>query len=116
MYHAQDDLEAAVDKALTSAAFPGAPAPATVAPAPEVGAVPAAAAAVKEAEKRVSPVVTRCAVLDALHGATCPTTCAAEIVFLCHQGRCAGALIHVQLLRGHTRRTSCNLAREETFT
>ena len=88
MYHAQDDMEAAVDKALTSADFPGAPAPAMVAPAAEVRAIPAAAAAVKEAEKRVSPAVTRCAILDASHGVTLSIIYAAKTVFLCHQGCC----------------------------
>ena len=109
MYHAQDDMEAAVDKALTSADFPRAPAPAAVAPAAEVRAAPAAAAAVKEPEKKVSPVVTRCAILDALQGVTYPITYAAETVVLCHQGYHACALTYVQLLHGHMRRNLCNL-------
>lgn len=102
-------MEAAVDKALTSADFPRAPAPAAVAPAAEVRAAPAAAAAVKEPEKKVSPVVTRCATLDALHKATYPITYTAETVVLCHQGCHACALTCVQLLHGHMWRSLCNL-------
>ena len=54
----QGDLEAAVDKALTSAESPP-----TAVPALDAGledkAVPAVKAAVKEPEKKVSPAVTR---------------------------------------------------------
>ncbi len=68
VYHVQDDMEAAVDKALTSADSPGAPAPVAEAAAAEVKGAPAAAPAVKEPEKKMSPVVTRYAILNASHG------------------------------------------------
>lgn len=57
-YTVQGDLEAAVDKALTSAESPPTAVPATDAGL-EDKAVPAVTAAVKEPEKKVSPAVTR---------------------------------------------------------